>query len=142
MVDKAEATEAIAGSNIGAQMSYEDMRGWLIEAERLGELRVAEGLNWETDIGEVAEVVLHNENAPAILFDNVQGCPPGFRLLINFFAGKRRNMTMGFPTDWDKLELTDGIQKHMKSVEPIPHKIVKSGPVCENAILDGARPRT
>ena len=136
MAENSKATDIVAGTNVGAQMSYEDMRGWLIEAERLGELRVAEGLNWQSDIGEVAEVVLHDENAPAILFDNVQGCPAGFRLLINFFAGKRRNMTMGFPTDWDKLELTDGIQRHMKSVEPIPHTIVNSGPICEN-ILEG-----
>ena len=134
MADDTNAVEAVSGSNVGAQMSYEDMREWLKEAERLGELRVAEGLSWEKDIGEVAEVVLHDENAPAILFDNVQGCPPGFRLLINFFAGKRRNMTMGFPTEWDKLELTDGVQQHMKDVQPIPHQIVESGPICENIL--------
>jgi len=136
MADNTNTAEAVAGSNVSAQMSYEDMREWLVEAERLGELRVAEGLSWESDIAEVAEVVLHDESAPAILFDNVQGCPPGFRLLINFFAGKRRNMTMGFPTDWDKLELARGVHDHMHKVEPIPHEIVKDGPVCEN-ILEG-----
>ena len=44
MADDTNAVEAVSGSNVGAQMSYEDMRGWLKEAERLGELRVAEGL--------------------------------------------------------------------------------------------------
>ena len=60
-------TKAVdSGTNVGARMSYEDMREWLVEAEKLGELRVVEGLNWETEIGEVAEVVLHDESAPAI----------------------------------------------------------------------------
>ena len=52
MADDTNAVEAVSGSNVGAQMSYEDMREWLKEAERLGELRVAEGLSWEKDIGE------------------------------------------------------------------------------------------
>ena len=132
----ATATAVKSGTNVGARMTYEDMREWIREAEKLGEVKIVEGLSWEKDIGEVAEVVLHNESAPCILFDNVQGCPPGFRLLINFFAGKRRNMTMGFPTDWNKLELTDAVQQHMKSVQPIPHKIVKKGPILEN-VLEG-----
>jgi 4-hydroxy-3-polyprenylbenzoate decarboxylase len=132
----ATAKTVDTGTNVGARMTYEDMREWINEADKLGELRVVEGLSWEKDIGEVAEVVLHDESAPAILFDNVEGCPPGFRLLINFFAGKRRNMTMGFPTDWNKLDLTDGVMQHMRDVEPIPHEIVKNGPVLEN-VLEG-----
>ena len=132
----ATAKAVDAGTNVGARLTYEDMREWIVEAEKLGELRVVDGLSWEKDIGEVAEVVLHDESAPAILFDNVQGCPPGFRLLINFFAGKRRNMTMGFPTDFNKLELTDGVMEHMRDVDPIPHKIVDSGPILEN-IMEG-----
>ena len=130
----ATATAVQSGTNVGARMTYEDMREWIKEAEKLGEVKVVKGLSWEKDIGEVAEVVLHNENAPCIIFDDVPGCPPGFRMLINFFAGKRRNMTMGFPTDWNKLELTDAVHKHMKSVQPIPHKIVKNGPILENVV--------
>jgi 4-hydroxy-3-polyprenylbenzoate decarboxylase len=136
MADTNTAAAVGTNTNVGARMTYEDMREWIKEAEKLGEVKVVDGLSWESDIGEVAEVVLHDENAPCIIFDNVQGCPPGFRMLINFFAGKRRNMTMGFPTDWNKLELTDAVHKHMKSVKPIPHKIVKSGPILEN-VLEG-----
>ena len=123
-------------TNVGARMSYEDLREWIVEAEKLGEVKVVEGASWQRDIGLAAEVVLHNENAPCIIFDNVEGCPPGFRVLINFFSGKRRNMTMGFPVDFDKLELTDSVHKHMASVEPIPHVIVDDGPVFEN-VLEG-----
>jgi hypothetical protein len=132
----AKTTAVDSGSNVGARMTYEDMREWIVEAEKLGELRVVNGASWEEDIGLAAEVVQHDEGAPCIVFDNVPGCPPGFRMLINFFAGKRKCMTMGFPTEWNKLELTDGVHQHMKGVESIPHKIVETGPVFEN-IMEG-----
>jgi len=133
---EAKTTAIESSSNVGARMTYEDMREWMVEAEKLGELRVVKGASWEKDIGLAAEVVLHDEGAPCIVFDDVPGCPPGFRMLINFFAGKRKCMTMGFPTEWNKLELTDGLHAHMKTVDPIPHKIVDSGPVYEN-IMEG-----
>ena len=123
-------------TNVGARLTYEDMREWIREAEKLGEVKVVNGASWKKDIGMAAEVVLHSEKAPCVIFDNVEGCPPGFRILINFFSGKRRNMTMGFPSDFSKLELTDGVQKHMSAVKPIPHKIVEKGPVLEN-VLEG-----
>ena len=74
----AKATAVDTGSNVGARMAYEDMREWIIEAEKLGELRVVKGASWEKDIGLAAEVVLHDESAPCIVFDDVPGCPPGF----------------------------------------------------------------
>ena len=132
----AAATAVDNRTNVGARLTYEDLRGWITEAERLGEVTVVEGASWEKDIGLCSEVVQHSEKAPCVIFDNVEGCPPGFRVLINFFAGKRRNMTMGFPTDLSKLELTDAVNKHMTSVEPIPHVIVDDGPVFEN-VLEG-----
>ena len=116
----AAATAVDNRTNVGARLTYEDLRGWITGAERLGEVTVVEGASWEKDIGLCSEVVQHSEKAPCVIFDNVEGCPPGFRVLINFFAGKRRNMTMGFPTDLSKLELTDAVNKHMTSVEPDP----------------------
>ncbi len=126
------ATAVDGGTNVGARMTYEDMREWIIEAERLGELRVVKGASWQKDIGLASEVVLHDENAPCIVFDEVPGSPPGFRMLINFFAGKRKCMTMGFPTEFNKLELTDAVHLHMSGMKSIPHKIVDDGPIFEN----------
>ena len=131
-----KATAVDSGSNVGARMTYEDMREWIVEAEKLGEVRVVKGASWEKDIGLASEVVQHDENAPCIIFDEVPGCPPGFRMMINFFAGKRKCMTMGFSPDFTKLELTDGVHKHLSSIEPIPHAIVDNGPVFEN-IMEG-----
>ncbi len=55
------------------------------------------GANWQEDIGLAAEAMLRAENGPCVVFDDVPGSPKGFRVLLNMFAGKRRNMTLGFP---------------------------------------------
>ena len=40
------------------------------------------------------------------LFAKVPGMVQGGRVLVNFFGGKRMRMTLGFPTDLTKLELS------------------------------------
>ena len=86
------------GSNIEPRLAYRDLREWVEEARKLGELRQVKGLSWQEDIGMASEVVLHDEKAPAVLFEEVPGSLPGSRVLVNFFGGKRQNMTLGFPT--------------------------------------------
>jgi len=53
----AKTTAVDAGSNVGARMTYEDMREWIIEAEKLGELTVVNGASWEKDIGLAAKAL-------------------------------------------------------------------------------------
>ena len=136
------ASAAKAGPQEAAQpnvphIPYEDLREWLEEAEKLGEVKVVTGASWERDIGMAAEIVLHDEKAPCIVFDEVPGCEKGHRLLINFFAGKRRNMTLGFPPELSKLELTDAFHKnYMADLKTIPHEVVTDGPVMEN-VMEG-----
>lgn len=124
-------------SNAGANISYDDLREWITEAERLGEVMTVKGLNWQQDIADVAETVLRADDGPAVIFDEVQGCPKGFRLIINVFAGKRRNMTLGFPTHLNKRELSDACyEAYQKERRLIPPRFVEDGPVFEN-ILTG-----
>ncbi len=84
-------------SNVKAAIAYDDLREWLSLAERLGEVRNVSGASWQEDIGLAAEAVLRAENGPCVVFDDIPGCPKGFRVLLNMFAGTRRNMTLGFP---------------------------------------------
>ena len=117
-------------------IAYNDLREWLAEAEHLGEVRTVKGANWQEDIGLVAEAILRAENGPCVVFDEVEGCPKGYRLLLNMFAGRRRNMTLGFPTDLSKWELSDGYRDaFLTSQKNIPHEIVETGPIFENIIM-------
>ncbi len=124
------------GDNIKANIAYDDLREWLAHAERLGEVRHVKGASWQEDIGLAAEAILRAENGPCVVFDEVPGCPKGFRLLLNVFAGKRRNMTMGLPDHLGKWELSDGYREaYLKDPKIIPHEMVETGPVFENIMM-------
>ena len=126
------------GGNIRAVLPYKDLREWVAEAERLGELTVVKGLEKEEEIGQAAELVMHSDQADCVVFDEIEGHEPGFRVLVNFFGGKRKNMTLGFPTDLSKFELSEAYyEAQIKDMTPIPHVVVEDGPVLEN-VLEGA----
>src|SRR6266496_956657 len=123
-------------SNVAPHIAYDDLREWLVEAERLGEVRTVRGAIWQEDIGLAAEAVLRAENGPCVVFEDVPGCPKGFRVLMNMFAGKRRNMTFGFPEHLSKWELSDAYREaYLSEQKIIPHEIVEDGPVLENVML-------
>ena len=74
-----------------------------------------------------------------MVFDDVPGCPKGFRVLLNMFAGVRRNMTLGFPDHLTKWELSDAFREaYLKEQKPIPHEIVEDGPIFENILTGDA----
>src|SRR5579884_2204668 len=60
-------------SNLTPRIAYDDLRQWLSEAERLGEVRTVRGANWQEDIGLVAEAILRAENGPCVVFEDVEG---------------------------------------------------------------------
>ena len=57
--------DGCADENAGSapHLGYADLREWIEEARKLGEIREVKGLSWEEDIGMAAEVILHDENA-------------------------------------------------------------------------------
>src|SRR5262245_50103847 len=124
-----------ARSNIMPRLAYDDLRQWLDEVRRLGEVKEVSGLTWQQDIGIVAGVALHDDNAPCFVFNEVPGTISGSRVLINFFGGKRKNMTLGFPTDLSKIELSEGFRTNfMGPMTRVPPKYVNDGPIFENVM--------
>ena len=78
-------------------MNYKDLREWIEEADKLGELRTIEGADPEHEIGAITELNAKN-TGPAILFDKVKGYSPGFRVLTDYVANIRTlNLTFGLP---------------------------------------------
>ncbi len=124
----------MATKNIQHAFAYDDLREWIAEADKLGEMRYLDGMSWERDIGMVTELLHHTDPAPCALFDKIPGSPDGFRVLTNFFGGKRRGMTIGFPAEMSKLDLSDGLADITETKPPIRHEIVEDGPVMENVL--------
>src|SRR5436305_1904585 len=50
---------AAARSNVDPRIAYDDLRQWIEEARKLGELKEVQNLSWQRDIGMVAEMALH-----------------------------------------------------------------------------------
>ena len=51
-----------ARSNTAPHLAYHDLRQWLAEAQRLGEVRQVKGLGWETEIGTVSEMAVRRDD--------------------------------------------------------------------------------
>ena len=135
--DGVHAASDAARAKLGFHLEYEDLRSWLERAEALGEVKHVKGASWEKDIGMASELVLRSEKAPCVVFDDVPGTIPGSRVLTNFFANKRMNMTMGFSTDLGKLELTEAWrQSCIEDLRTIPYEFVNGGPIFDN-VMEG-----
>lgn len=127
------------GSNAAPGIAYDDLREWLALADRLGEVRTVTGASWQEDIGLVAEAILREDDGPCVVFDEVPGCPKGFRLLLNVFAGDRRNMTLGFGEGLNKTELSEAYYNaYLREPKTIPPRMVDTGPVLENVLTGDA----
>ena len=122
-------------SNLAPRFAYDDLRQWLDEARNLGEVKDVSGLSWQRDIGMVAGVAMHDDGAPCFVFGEVPGTIEGSRVLVNFFGGRRKNMTLGFPTDLGRIELSEGFRSHfMAPMKRVAPRYVKDGPILENAM--------
>ncbi len=121
------------------QFPYEDLREWIAAAEKLGEVRVVKGASWQEDIGLAADLVMHSDTAPCVIFDEIPGYPKGYRVLVNFFGGKRKNMTLGFPESYSKIELSEAfLNTYLQELKTIPYQVVTDGPILENVLTGDA----
>ncbi len=118
------------------EFPYEDLREWIAQAEKLGEVQVVAGASWQEEIGLAADLVMHSDTAPCVIFDEVPGYPKGHRVLVNFFGGKRKNMTLGFPPSYSKIELSEAfLDTYLRELKTIPHQEVADGPIFENVMM-------
>jgi len=118
-----------------ARVVYNDLREWIVEAGKLGELKEVEGASWEKDIGMATEMLNHSEPSPAVIFDKIPGLQAGYRIITNVFGDKRMNMTLGLPTFLNKLGLSEALNVVMRNLTPIPYQVVETGPVLENVMI-------
>jgi 4-hydroxy-3-polyprenylbenzoate decarboxylase len=114
-------------------MSYRDLRGWLEEAEKVGQVAVAKGAHWNLEIGAITELIRHQKNRPAVLFDEIPDYPPGYRILVNpLGSNDRMSITWDLPTGLSTMELKARVAEKSKNLKPIKPKLVADGPVMEN----------
>lgn len=121
----------------GKTPAYTDLREWLEIVDSLGELKKIDGADWNLEMGTLAELVGRESKGPvpAVLFDNIKDYPRGYRALFAQNASfKRMALNLGLPLDLSGLDLVRAFRDKLAAHKPIPHKVVKSGPILENVL--------
>ncbi len=111
-----------------------DLRGWMEEVDRLGELTTIRGADWDCELGTITELGHHRgERSHALLFDDIKGYPRGYRVLSNTLnTVKRIAMTLYMHTNYSRIDFVKDIKSHISNVNYIKPEFVKDGPVMEN----------
>jgi UbiD family decarboxylase len=116
-----------------------DLRQWLAAVEAIGQLRrIRDEVSRDEEMGAITYLAHQTIGAPALLFENIQGSPRGFRALWNPIGSSvdRFALAIGEPTGLSVMELIRRCKT--KFATPIPPVVVEAetAPVNENALRD------
>jgi UbiD family decarboxylase len=129
-------------STLDETVSYRGLREWLERSEGFGELLKIDGAHWDTEMGAITHMMTEKSRgqAPAILFDNIPGYPAGFRTLYGQFSSiKRVALTLGLPLEHArKVDIVKAYHERIRTLKPLPPKIVETGPILENVVTGDA----
>ncbi len=116
-------------------MQYEDLRDFISQMEAMGEVKVIEGADSHLEIGAIFEIMAGRQERPILLYDNIKGYPPGFRIVGHATTTARRTaLTLGIPETLSKPQMVKFWKDKLKTYTPIPPMEVTDGPVLENDI--------
>ncbi|MBI4330338.1 MAG: UbiD family decarboxylase [Chloroflexi bacterium] len=114
-----------------------DLRQWLGEIDRMGELQVVRGADWDLEIGGISELNLRRTNCPALLFKDIQGYPPDYGIVTCALTTTRRfTHTLGLPLRDSWREVLEIVREKYKgwqaNLDRYPPVEVRDAPVLEN----------
>jgi UbiD family decarboxylase len=114
-----------------------DLRAWLDEIRKLGELREVRGADSNLELGAISELNVKKDAPPALLFDEIAGYPKGFRVLTcSTSSPLRLSSLLRLPLQKTHKGLVDVLrgkpaewQKRAAQFDPV---LVSEGPAQEN----------
>ena len=118
-----------------------DLRAWLCEVERLGELREVRGADWNLELGAISELNVKKEAPPALLFDEIKGYPKGYRVVTCTTSSPARlSSILRLPVQKTHKGLVDalrGLPARWQAEAPKYGPVeVSSGPILQNIRKD------
>lgn len=104
----------------------------------VGEFREVRNASSEAEIGEITEMLDHNEGSPCVLFDDIPGFDQG-RVIVNCNGTmKRQAITLGLdPESVSHESLLQFWGSKLNELQPIAPIEVVSGPILDNVLRDG-----
>ena len=117
------------------KVSGGDLRGWIDQVNRLGELVSIDGVDWNLEMGVLGEEfsLRSGGSKPTLLFDKIPGFPKGYRVNINQLnTVSRIALTLGLPVDLDERRFVQNWSDFFRNIRSVPVNEVENGPILEN----------
>ncbi len=113
-----------------------DLRTWLNEVDKLGQLMTVENVDWDLELSTLTEIINErSKTRPAILFDRIKDYPQGYRVAANLVSSVGRlALTLGMKAGMSDMDFVQAWRQQVKKITPIPAKTVSTGPLFENVI--------
>src|ERR1700757_1473609 len=114
-----------------------DLRQFLDRLESLGDLKRISHAGLKYEIGAISEVAFE-KSGPALVFDQIEGYPPNYRIAVNVCSTQRRSLLgVGMDPNSSEADAMKQWRARWDAYKPIPPKVVAGGPVLEN-VQNGA----
>src|SRR5882724_13488217 len=118
---------------INSSLAYKDLREYLTAADKLGELRVVNGADWDLELGAITEAAARATNPKVVLFDNIKGYPKGFRVIVNAVcSAATTGLAFRLDPTLSGMDMIRAWKKKLGSYHPLKPLDVSHGPVTEN----------
>ncbi len=117
-----------------------DLREWLQQVDRMGELEKIDGVDWDLELATIAELAnekfaAHERARPALLFDKIKGYPEGRRVAANLVSSVGRlSLTLGMDPALGDFDFIQQWRRRAKDIKAIDPETVKDGSLFETAI--------
>lgn len=114
-----------------------DLRAWMEEASKLGELTEVSGAHWNLELGAISELNVKKDVPPALLFDDIPDYPKGFRVMTcSTSSPARLSSILRLDIEHSNNALTQALRGKPKQWQAeavnYPPVEVETGPIFEN----------
>ena len=112
-----------------------DLRSFIDEVRRAGELEEIVGAHWNLEIGALTEIMAERTPTPALLFDSIPDYPKGRRVLTNLlYSPIRQALALGVEAELRGIALVQLIKARLAELQPLPPVEVDNAPVMQNVV--------
>ena len=119
-------------------MANKDLRNWLEDVERIGELQTITGVEHQEEIGGLVDIFQRKMGNPAVMFDEVPGFPRGHRVIANILTSVPRiNVALGLDPEASEMDLIRWWRDYMGDAPTHAPREVNGGPLLDN-VSEGA----
>lgn len=120
-------------------MATPDLRDWIARLREMDQIQDIDGADCGEEIGGIVDIFQRHTGNKAVLFDNIPGFKPGFRVIANLMMSvSRLNLTLGLPVDSSEMDLVRYWRSYFQEAKYIPPTTLETGPIFENVFRGDA----